>query len=153
MRIRPYEAQDFCPCRALFYASVHTLAAADYTAAQRAAWAPMHHDGKRLEQALAAHHTLVAEEAGVVAGFADVDDRGYLDHLYVHPDFARRGVATTLVQALEDWSRENGVGRMTTHASRTAQPFFVQRGYHVLLEQQVERQGEWLTNFLMEKLL
>lgn len=41
----------------------------------------------------------------------------------------------------------------TVHASRTARPFFEQRGYRVLAEQQVERRGVTLTNFRMEKTL
>ena len=39
----------------------------------------------------------------------------------------------------------------TTHASLTARPFFLARGYQVVREQQVERRGVLLTNFVMEK--
>ena len=37
------------------------------------------------------------------------------------------------------------------HASITARPFFEQRGYRVVRQQQVERGGVLLTNFVMEK--
>ena len=40
---------------------------------------------------------------------------------------------------------------LTTHASLTARPFFERRGYRVLREQQVERHGVRMTNFVMEK--
>ena len=39
----------------------------------------------------------------------------------------------------------------TTHASITARPFFEARGYRVVRPQQVERRGQVLTNFVMEK--
>ena len=39
----------------------------------------------------------------------------------------------------------------TTHAALTARPFFLARGYQVVQEQQVERRGVLLTNFVMEK--
>lgn len=39
----------------------------------------------------------------------------------------------------------------TTHASITARPFFEKRGYRVVRAQQVERQGLYLTNYVMEK--
>ena len=41
--------------------------------------------------------------------------------------------------------------KITTHASITARPFFLKRGYRVVREQQVERGGILLTNYVMEK--
>ncbi len=43
------------------------------------------------------------------------------------------------------------VGDITTYASITAKPFFEKRGYKVVKEQRVERQGIFLTNFCMKK--
>ena len=40
--------------------------------------------------------------------------------------------------------------RIVTHASLTAKPFFLRRGYLVKKEQQVEKNGILLTNFVME---
>ena len=42
-------------------------------------------------------------------------------------------------------------GARLTHASRTAKPFFEKRGWRVVKEQQVERHGVLLTNFVMER--
>lgn len=39
---------------------------------------------------------------------------------------------------------------IVTHASITTKPFFEKRGYRVIREQQVERQGIFLTNFVMK---
>ena len=41
--------------------------------------------------------------------------------------------------------------RFVTHASLTARPFFAHRGYRLIREQQVQRCGVTLTNFVMEK--
>ena len=89
---------------------------------------------------------------GEIVGFADLDGR-YLDRLYVHKEHQRQGVATALAQALEGQAAAQGQVRMTTHASITARPFFEKRGYRVVKEQQVERKGVLLTNFVMEKTL
>ena len=70
----------------------------------------------------------------------------YLDRLYVHKDYQRQGVATALCNELE-----RGFDRITTHASITAKPFFLHRGYKVVREQQVVRNGISLTNYVMEK--
>ena len=42
-------------------------------------------------------------------------------------------------------------GKITVHASITAKPFFEKRGYKLIKKQEVERQGIFLTNFIMEK--
>ena len=77
-----------------------------------------------------------------------MDERGYLDRLYVGKDFQRRGVASALCAAREGGS---SAPKFTTHASITARPFFQKQGYRVLKEQRVERKGVRLTNFVMEK--
>ena len=83
-----------------------------------------------------------------IAGFADMDSTGYLDRLYVHKDFQRHRIASELCDRLEQAvDAEN----FTTHASITAKPFFEKRGYKVVREQQVERKGILLTNYVMKK--
>ena len=96
---------------------------------------------------MTAHFTLVAEENGVITGFGDMDSSGYLDRLYVHRDFQGKGIASVLCDRLE----ASVSCLITTHASITARPFFEKRGYRLIKEQQVERQGILLTNFVMEK--
>ncbi len=95
-----------------------------------------------------AHHTVVAEIDGKIVGFGDMDPSGYLDRLFVHKDFQRQGVATAICDELEDTS---AAPEFTTHASITAKPFFEKRGYAMVKEQQVERGGIRLTNFVMRK--
>ena len=82
-----------------------------------------------------------------MVGFGDMDRSGYLDRLYVHKDYQRQGIATAICDRLE---REVTVGKITTHASITAKPFFQKRGYEVIKEQQVIRGGVALTNYVME---
>lgn len=59
-----------------------------------------------------------------------------------------REMATMLCDRLE---RHFPVSCITTHASITAKPFFESRGYRVLREQQVTRNGVILINYVMEK--
>lgn len=147
MQIRPYRPADLAEMAALFYDTVHTVNAADYTPRQLDAWATGQIDLAAWDASLRAHLSLVAEEGGRIVGFGNLDVvNGYLDRLYVHKDFQRRGVATALCDRLE----AAAPGRVYTHASITARPFFEKRGYCVRKEQQVERCGELLTNFVME---
>ena len=148
MTLRPYRTGDLAAIAALFYESVHTLCRGDYTTEQLGAWATGHIDEKAWDASFRAHHTLVAEENGVLLGFADMAEDGYLDRLYVHPVHTKKGVATALVNALE---AACPAAQFTTHASMTARPFFEKRGYRVEQEQQVVRRGVPLTNFVMKK--
>ena len=148
MKLRPYESGD-CPALArLFYDTVHTVNGRDYTPEQLAAWADGQVDLSAWDTSFLAHHTLVAEEGGVILGFADMDGSGYLDRLYVHKDRQSQGVASALCDALEDACP---AAVFTTHASLTARPFFEGRGYRVLRRQTVIRHGVALDNYVMEK--
>ena len=126
---------------------MHTVNANDYTKQQLNAWATGTVDLEAWNRSLTEHFTLVAMENGIITGFGDMDATGYLDRLYVHRDFQGRGIASALCDRLE----ASVSGPVTTHASITARPFFEKRGYRVIKEQQVERRGVLLTNFVMEK--
>ena len=147
MLLRPYRTEDCPALTKLFYQTVHTVNAKDYTPPQLDAWADGHPDLAAWDSSLSAHLSLVAVCDGVIAGFADMAPDGYLDRLYVHRDFQRQGIATALCDALE----QAVPGPYETHASITARPFFEQRGYRVVRQQQVLRKGIMLTNYVMRK--
>lgn len=147
MKIRKYKISDCEELAKLFYDTVHTANAKDYTEEQLNVWATGQVDLEKWNQSLHEHFTVVAVEDEVIIGFGDIDKTGYLDRLYVHRDHQGKGVATAICNQLEQTVQENVV----THASITARPFFEKRGYKVVKEQQVERQGIMLTNFIMEK--
>lgn len=148
MRLRPYTPADLEEILTLFYETVHTVNARDYTPAQCNAWAGPEPDRARWNRTLQEHTSLVAMKDGRIIGFGDMDTDGYLDRLYVHKDCQRQGVATALCDALESAVT---APVLTTHASLTARPFFEARGYTVVRPQQVERLGVTMPNFVMEK--
>lgn len=152
MRIRQYRPQDCREMAELFYNTVHTVNAADYTEEQLFAWADGNVDIQAWDKSFREHTTYVAVEGAGhrerIVGFADMDSTGYLDRLYVHRDFQRCKIASILCDRLE---RDLCGRRFVTHASVTARPFFEKRGYHVVREQQVERKGVMLTNYVMVK--
>lgn len=146
MKLRTYEPGDCAELARLFYDTVHTANAKDYTQAELDAWATGEVNLEQWNASFLAHHTVVAEMDGRIVGFGDMDASGYLDRLYVHKDVQCRGVATAICEELENRSP---AAEFTTHASVTARPFFEKRGYTVVREQLVERRGVWLKNFVM----
>lgn len=148
MRIRSYQNGDIKEIAELFYNTVHTVNAGDYTREQLDVWADGNPDLIQWDQSFQAHETLIAEEDGRIVGFADIDRTGYLDRLYVHREYQRQGIATLLCDLLEELTEGDII---TVHASITAKPFFEQRGYCTVKQQQVERRGILLTNYIMVK--
>lgn len=153
INLRDYCTADLDALGQLFYETVHTVNAVDYTPEQLDAWAPGSIDRTRWDRTLTEHFTRIAQIGNQIVGFGDLADDGYLDRLYVHRDFQHCGVATALCDALEERARSQGVLVVETHASITARPFFEKRGYRVIREQQVERAGVRMTNYVMERKL
>lgn len=147
MQLRRYKQSDCRELAELFYNTVHTVNAADYNNEQLKAWATGHVDLEAWNKSLQEHYSIVAVDNGIIVGFGDIDQTGYLDRLYVHADYQDRGIATAICNKLE----QSVSGKIVTHASVTAKPFFEKRGYKVIKEQSVERHGVFLTNFVMEK--
>ena len=147
MQLRRYKQSDCRELAELFYNTVHTVNAADYNNEQLNAWATGHVDLEAWNKSLLEHYSIVAVDNGIIVGLGDIDQMGYLDRLYVHADYQGRGIATAICNKLE----QSVSGKIVTHASVTAKPFFEKRGYKVIKEQSVERHGVFLTNFVMEK--
>jgi putative acetyltransferase len=147
MTIREYLPSDTGELAELFCNTIRVVNAGDYTKEQRKAWAAGAADLEKWSRSFQEHFCLVAMEGHRIIGFGDIDQTGYLDRLYVHKDYQRQGVAAAICSRLEQFVPD----KIVTHASITARPFFEKRGYKVVKEQQVERQGVFLTNFVMEK--
>lgn len=145
MFIREYQSSDCEEIIKLFYNTVHTVNAKDYTKEQLDAWATGRVDLNKWDQSLREHYSLVAVENEMIVGFGDIDKLGYLDRLFVHEDYQGKGIGTMICNRLEQVVS----GSVITHASITAKTFFEKRGYRVVKEQQVERKGVFLTNFEM----
>lgn len=148
--IHTYQTVDCVEIVKLFYETVHAVNAADYTKEQLDAWTAGSETRRAFEWNLSflEHTSLTAKTGGKIIGFADMDDEGYLDRLYIHKDYQRIGVAAALVRELESHSDKRS---FRTFASITAKPFFKKQGYRAVKEQQVNRNGILLTNFLMVK--
>ena len=147
MLIREYQTSDCKEITELFYNTVHTVNANDYTKEQLSVWATGQVDLEKWNESLQEHFSVVVVDDEIIVGFGDIDNTGYLDRLFVHTDYQGKGIATTICNQLEQAVKED----ITTHASITAKPFFEKRVYKIVKEQQVERQGIFLTNYVMIK--
>lgn len=147
MYIRRYKEADCEELAKLFYDTVHTVNAKDYTEKQLDAWATGKVDLNEWNNSFLEHISFVAVHNDVIVGFGDIDNKGYLDRLYVHSKYQGVGIGSSICDLLEKYADE----KIVTHSSITAKTFFEKRGYKVVKKQQINRQGIILVNYVMEK--
>lgn len=152
--LRPYLPADAEDVADVFRLAIEVLAEEDYSDDQRAAWMSRADEGSDFAARLGKGLTLVVagEDDGIV-GFGTLKDNTHVEYLFTRPDFARQGVASLIMDALEKLAAARGTAKLTTDASDTAQPFFAARGYVATQRNTVSIDGEWLANTTMEKAL
>lgn len=151
--LRRYRLGDAFVLADIFEAAVRGTACRDYTPEQIDAWAASADIMYDWHKWFSRLYTVVAELDGRPVGYGNIDDTGYLDHLFVRPEAGGQGVASAICAQLEGWAAGRGLKRLTVHASITAQPFFEKRGWRVIQEQQVLLRMQTFTNFVMEYIL
>ncbi|OYD91969.1 GNAT family N-acetyltransferase [Nostoc sp. 'Peltigera membranacea cyanobiont' 210A] len=150
MKIRIYEIADTKEIMKLFYDTIHEVNIHDYTEEQVAAWAPANMDIEVWIKSLGSKFTYVAEEDKII-GFGELEANGHIDRFYCHKDFQRKGVGKKILEQIELKANSLRMEKLFTEASITAKPFFESQGFIVIKKQEVERRGQKLINFVMEK--
>jgi putative acetyltransferase len=129
VELRAYAAGDAEATLAIFLRAVRETARSHYSPEQIAAWAADSGDLDSWAAARSAAHTQLAVIDGHVAGFTDLDDHGYIDMLFVDPDFGRQGIGSALLGSMVDLARQRGLPAVTTFASLTSRPVFERHGF------------------------
>lgn len=151
--IRKYRSEDCSSMAKMFYETVHTVNAADYSIEQLNTWATGNVNIDEWDKSFLGHYSLVAvNNNNEIVGFGDIDSTGYLDRLYVHKDYQKCGIGTMICDELEKWAIDRKIDTIITHASITAKGYFECRGYNVIKKQKVIRCGIELVNYVMKKI-
>jgi putative acetyltransferase len=151
MIIRDYKLSDTKEIMKLFYDTIHEINICDYTQEQVDAWAPESMDYEVWHKRLQAKLPYIAENNGQIVGFGELEVDGHIDCFYCHSKYQRKGIGSKLLSHIENTAKLQIIKRLYTEASITAKPFFEQKGFSVVTEQQVELRGVWLKNYVMEK--
>ncbi len=134
----------------LFFDTVTTINANDYNEEEIKLWSTR--DIVFWKRRFSEQYFIVAEEQDnnqkKITGFASLTDRGYIDFMYVHKDYQRRGVALKLLSSLETCAVDNGLREIQSHVSITAKPFFLKHGFTVMKKNKLTNS---IANFPMLK--
>lgn len=153
MQIRLFKLQDVEQIAQLFHDTVREINIRDYSSSQVGAWAPDDINFRDWARVCSERFTYVAEDEGVIAGFGELEFNGHIDCFYCHKNYQRMGVGSKIYAAIEAKAYELAINRLYVEASITAKRFFLNKGFYIITEQQVERRGETLINYAMEKFL
>ncbi len=152
--IRPFKSLDIDELIKLFYNTVRNIDDLCYTKEQREAWAPKEIDKNLWEKELSKDITYVVEHnlnKKIIVGFGQMTHEGYLDKLYVHKDYQRKGIASLIYKTLEEKSQALGLKEITTESSITALPFFKKHGFIIIGKKDKVRHCVTLVSYKMKK--
>ena len=150
--IRAALQSDAVELKKLFQNTVLAINRRDYSQAEVEDWASCGDDLSNIEDMIKIHYFIVAiNQQSEIVGFSSITPQGYLHSMFVHKDFQGEGIATMLLNEIEQYAITNGIMRITSEVSLTARPFFEKKGYIVEEEQKRKANQLSLTNFWMAK--
>jgi putative acetyltransferase len=150
--LRPMLPADLPALADLYATSIATLCEEDYGEDQLSAWVERAEEPS-FAKTLTENLTLLALHDGELAGFATLKGKDHIEMLYVHPEHARVGVATALIDALERLALARGAQALTVDASETALPLFQARNYSPQRRNSIPIGDVWLANTTLIKKL
>ncbi len=136
----------------LFTEAVHAISETLYSREQKLAWAPLPIDYAKWQQRLRPELCHLAIEEGRLLGFIELEGN-YIDCFYVAPKYQGKAVGLALYRHVEKLARRRQQANLRVDASLAAKGFFLRQGFVVVSENRVERKGQLLTNFSLQKAL
>lgn len=150
--IRRYRESDAKALWNIFFHTIRSVNIRDYSQQQVEAWAPDYFDDRLWQQKMREIKPFVAELNGQIVGYADLQRDGLIDHFYCHRAFQSKGIGRALMEHVLSVADRKGIQRLYSHVSITARTFYQHFGFILVKEQQVEVSGQWLKNFVMQRI-
>lgn len=129
MTIRKAENSDIPEIIKLYDETVRAVNSKDYNKQEVEVWASSAENPGMWKNRIAEQYFIVAEAGGMIVGFSSIASDGYLDYMYVHKDYQRKGAARKLLEEIELKAVEQKNIEIYSHVSRTAKGFFEKNGY------------------------
>lgn len=151
IKIRKYKKEDAAALASIYYHTIHIINRRDYTQAQVNVWAPeLSKDTEGWLKKWEKITPLVAVINAQPVGFVELESTGHIDCFYVHHEYQGQGIGSLLMQAIYNEAMQQDINRLFADVSITARLFFEHKGFQVIKQQTIVRQGIELNNFSME---
>ena len=133
IRIRRAIEADLPAIREAHLASIRGLCAEAYTPEQIEKWTSNRELDRYAPLVTPRFHCLVAVDGAGLGGFGTADmEKSEISSLFVRPECAGAGLASSLLQKLEDMAREHGLRELSLESTVNARRFYLKHGYQVL---------------------
>ena len=149
--IRNANPGDLTEMQELFVNTISTICKNDYSVDQINAWTSSIENIPRWNNRIASQYFLVADLDNKIVGYASLKNNDYLDLLYVHKDYQKRGIASKLYSEIEKQVIRNNSTTLHADVSKTAKPFFLNRGFEIIQMQAKKIKGIEIINYKMIK--
>lgn len=139
--IKPARLDDLNKVQRLFVDTILAICKDDYSPQQLKVWTSSIENKNRWEERMKTQFFLIAKWGALIVGYASLEDKDYLDHLYVHKDHQRKGIAENLCAEIEKEAIRRGANHLYADVSKTALPFFEKRGFKMIRSQ--VKKNQW----------
>ena len=138
MEIRKYMQGDGKELRSLQIDTIKSINSKDHSSAEINFWiSPENMDLDHYLKNLERNLTYVALIDGVIAGFGDLNENGEIKRLYTHKEYQKRGIASAILNRLEEEAKSRGFEEITLESTISAKLFYESKGF-VFLNKKVE---------------
>ncbi len=151
MELRRCSGADAAVLIGIYRDAVLNLGRQAYTAEQVEVWARYPEDPAAFRESLSQGFTRCAVIDGRPAAFGQLNPSDHIALLYCRAQYARRGCASAVLEALEARAAAEGAVRIGTEASAVSRPLFEIKGYRVVETEKPVRHGIEFLRFRMEK--
>jgi putative acetyltransferase len=151
MEIRQAKSDDIEKITRLFYETIQTINSRDYPQDEIDDWSSWHTDHDEWNARILEQYFIVATLDNKIVGFASLATDGYLDLMFVHKDYQRKGIANQLLLELEKKAIEQNNQEIYSEVSITAKAFFEKQGFCVKQKQLKKSRNKELENYCMTK--
>lgn len=147
--LRKAKLDDLTEIQNLFEQTIMKTCKSEYSLSERKVWSNAVKKNKKWNKSLKDEYFIVAEVEGIIAGFSSLKNKEYLNLMYVHKDYTRKGIASILYKNIKAKSKEYGIEKLSADVSKTARPFFEKKGFRVIKENINVIENETIINYKM----
>lgn len=147
--IEPYYSGVELELFEIFTSAISEVCSKDYSEKKIRAWLPSEYHADRWKERLEGINSYIAKFQRNIAGYADIQKDGYIDHFFIGSRYQSKGIGSTLMGTL---LKNSNSDRIYSHVSLTARSFFEKKGFVVVKENTVEMRGVELRNYIMERI-
>lgn len=151
MTIRRAKINDLEELLTIFSETIKSTCKREYSEEQIKVWISSIDDKEKWKNKILNQFFIVVQFENKIVGFGSLEKGDYIDLMYVHKDYLRKGIANRIYESLKEEAQKNGNKKLTSDVSKTARSFFEKVGFVVIRENEFDLKGVKISNYLMKQ--